>query len=382
MKQKLAIDTSITGDSFFGPYIPINVTTPSNLELIAKMDRGFFLFQGDFVCYRRNYFQLSVGVAGMDGCYVNGKPIARLEVSLRARVFGSEKEIALVQHTPKRDKGPQMKTERKQIVVGGDPYSYASSSNHIVTFERIQFKSATANNGKRRAAQQFFSVFVELHAVDDAGSSYFLGYCESAPLIVRGRSPSHYSDNLGSASMESFSAQEQPLSSAASVSSPFQQSASMFRFTPYGNHGDSSEEFTWIRQRNDSNNSFATNESYQSMEGGEYASSPSAPPMSFTGYEENFENRLNLDLPIPKLPFAQHTDRFDFPTILNPIQNDREVFESLSYDQHVRSVSNSAYTADEDFQMPGIFKDYDYLPQKLEYHELALGNGYPNDLKD
>src|SRR5436309_1081628 len=84
-----------------------------------------------------------------------------------------------LQHTPKRDKGPQLKPALNLMMPGGDVERHAhhdSTDNNldeekaalsgmisegdapkVVTFERIQFKQATANNGKRRAAQQYFS---------------------------------------------------------------------------------------------------------------------------------------------------------------------------------------------------------------------------------
>jgi meiosis-specific transcription factor NDT80 len=64
------------------------------------------------------------------------------------------------------------------------------------TFERIQFKQATANNGKRRAAQQYYHLVVELYV--DVGTQnpgeQFVKIAErkSAKMIVRGRSPGHY----------------------------------------------------------------------------------------------------------------------------------------------------------------------------------------------
>lgn len=66
------------------------------------------------------------------------------------------------------------------------------------TFERIQFKQATANNGKRRAAQQYYRLVIELHAhVGELGrrvADQWLkaAHRKSARLVVRGRSPEHY----------------------------------------------------------------------------------------------------------------------------------------------------------------------------------------------
>ncbi|EME38377.1 hypothetical protein DOTSEDRAFT_48613 [Dothistroma septosporum NZE10] len=84
------------------------------------------------------------------------------------------------------------------------PYSASTAShlplpgqaaNHI--FERVQFKQATANNGKRRASQQYFHLIVELYAdvrknESDAPSWVKVAHRVSEKIVVRGRSPSHY----------------------------------------------------------------------------------------------------------------------------------------------------------------------------------------------
>jgi hypothetical protein len=140
-------------------------------------------------------------------------------LTIGARVFGSDlKIIDLVQHTPKRDKGPQLKPALNLMLPGGDVERHAHhdatdtdeekaalSGNiadgvlpRVVTYERIQFKQATANNGKRRAAQQYFSLIVEAYAVvlgPHGPEEIRVAISRSNPVVVRGRSPGHYSDN-------------------------------------------------------------------------------------------------------------------------------------------------------------------------------------------
>lgn len=133
--------------------------------------------------------------------------------------------IELVQHTPKRDKGPISKPNKTPLapktnstthgainMYGEGPgmgsttrslYSDGFGSQQGVaqqmptehTFERIQFKQATQNNGKRRAAQQYYHLVVELWAdVGTQAADQFVkvAYRKSAKMIVRGRSPGHY----------------------------------------------------------------------------------------------------------------------------------------------------------------------------------------------
>ena len=171
------------------------------------------------------------------------------------------KTVELVQHTPKRDAGPKTKIEITKVsptaptaagwrganstisphgvyampiaafhptgaVPGphlplqntgepdspsmpsppGSQYGYsAATASHVPlpgqttmdNFERVQFKQATANNGKRRASQQYFHLIMELFAdVRKEGSEspnwVKVAHRVSDKIVVRGRSPSHY----------------------------------------------------------------------------------------------------------------------------------------------------------------------------------------------
>lgn len=182
------------------------------VQLHAKMDRGFFRADQDWACYRRNYFQVSstFDIHGIDyllhcpevPCLLqkSAQEILQVEyfsIGISACVSGNaDKKIELVQHTPKRDKGPQMVPKPLPVRAGGNLHlaSFGSSPS-IVTFERMQFKTATANNGKRRAAQQYYEVVIDLFANTAQGETIRVATCHSAPLVVRGRSPGHYADS-------------------------------------------------------------------------------------------------------------------------------------------------------------------------------------------
>lgn len=219
---------------------------PVVFNIDAKIDKGFF-WSADRVwtCYRRNYFAVTVSY-GLSPWIANGRlyltrengvgpeQIQALAVSLAAAVDGTTgKSIELIQHTPKRDKGPQLPMKKEklpptppgkshehayglnsfhqanstpgpQLPLQDDPdanstYSPAShsGSNYQHAFERIQFKSATANNGKRRAQQQYYHLIVELWANvqnprDKEPQWIKIAAKTSVQVVVRGRSPSHY----------------------------------------------------------------------------------------------------------------------------------------------------------------------------------------------
>lgn len=189
----------------------------------------------EWTCYRRNYFQISVaysisspnpaltnetllGTGIMLDYHGRQERVTGFKLTIGARVYGSDQKIIdLVQHTPKRDKGPQLKPALNLMTPGGDVerHSHHDSADNdeekpalsgnivegdipkVVTYERIQFKQATANNGKRRAAQQYFSLIVEAYAVilgANGAEDIRIAITKSSPVVVRGRSPGHYSD--------------------------------------------------------------------------------------------------------------------------------------------------------------------------------------------
>jgi meiosis-specific transcription factor NDT80 len=246
----------------------------------AKAEKGFFLSSHDkvYTCYRRNYLSIGCGyrldpLIPNDPLYVHSSgrngtadQVQALAMTLTAAVDGAAgKAVDLVQHTPKRDKGPQSAIRMiKMCPVAGQPgqghmehhvfgstgsyplqiahnapqpmpmlplqnapdpedqaanHHAAAEQSHggpgsaafpgppsptstAYTFERIQFKSATANNGKRRAQQQYYHLIIELHAdVRQPGAEHpvwvKIAQRTSAPVVVRGRSPSHYSEGHG-----------------------------------------------------------------------------------------------------------------------------------------------------------------------------------------
>jgi meiosis-specific transcription factor NDT80 len=223
---------------------------PAKVTIIGTIDKGFFMADGEWTCYRRNYFScvcsftLNPYYPGVPLEYTASgttRPVTvqGFAVGISAVVSDNDQHtIELVQHTPKRDKGPIKNPDRVSIMAKHDSAGHGHSHghshmsiytnnssiaqgpghghghNHQVypdgwvtsetngngpqtewTFERIQFKQATQNNGKRRAAQQFYHILVELYAnTGDIGSENWVKIAQrkSAKMIVRGRSPGHY----------------------------------------------------------------------------------------------------------------------------------------------------------------------------------------------
>lgn len=209
-------------------------------SLHVRLEKGFALERVKdasppdiyWTSYRRNYFSICVSTM-FDADDVRlpiayrGRPVKAFGYRLTAATFSrnTEKDAELVQYGPKREKEGLGKPQIKRIplpvakdestpspdssfrpvnagtgrsVLGSDvPADALSYDNSFHTYERIQFKKATANNGKRRAQQQFYHLRVELLAdMSAAGSSTPiwepLALRVSEGIIVRGRSPSHY----------------------------------------------------------------------------------------------------------------------------------------------------------------------------------------------
>jgi meiosis-specific transcription factor NDT80 len=218
-------------------------------EIHSKIHKGFFQVDDKWTCYRRNYFSVS--------CSFSLRPwtpnaplflqlpnhateqIRSFSMSISAVVNAQDGEVReLVQHTPKRDKQSEKRPGKITLqpqqpsslilnhsAVGtsnhapfgaqshsasiqvdyGHPYTNPLQPSHPPTqhtFERIQFQKATANNGKRRAQQQYYNLVVELYAeighpigmsVDDS-QWVKIAKRMSHPMVVRGRSPGHYKD--------------------------------------------------------------------------------------------------------------------------------------------------------------------------------------------
>ena len=228
------------------------VVTARNQQLTPKIDakiqKGFFKVDHKWTCYRRNYFTVSCSFSLKPTTYEPQLYLQRhatqqheqinafaIQISAKTAVVNNqESELRnLVQHTPKRDKAtesvpgkvvlqaaqPSILTNSgsyhgssslyagppnmpPSMMVDYNPQQYNSTQHQgppqSHTFERIQFQKATANNGKRRAQQQYFHVVVELFAdVGRHGDAQWVkvASAQSHPMVVRGRSPGHYKDN-------------------------------------------------------------------------------------------------------------------------------------------------------------------------------------------
>ncbi|RKP30622.1 p53-like transcription factor [Metschnikowia bicuspidata] len=214
----------------------------------ARIDRGFDYINGTWVGYKRNYFGAVVGFrfagvtneAALDlhilccGPDTKGKTkmVKLFRIQLRAECTESpQRKVALVQHTAKRDNGPQTEPPIFNIIPGVLPShnvirqisnirngAKVSSSNrlfhydevdrglalkrhqngilknyprgeHVTVagrYDRIQFQYAGAK------LEKGFFLKVVLTAVLEGGAEIEIASAQTPSLVVRGRSPSSY----------------------------------------------------------------------------------------------------------------------------------------------------------------------------------------------
>ena len=193
-----------------------------DVDIHAHIEKGFFLSGNQaWTTYRRNYFALTACWASIgqdldryvpNGAFVKRNhdliPIVSLAFRLRAEASGNHgKAIELIEIEPKRRRSKEpAKSVTLRLLSQSQTGVFDSTTtvaNQTVVWERIQFQSATANNGKRRAIQQYYHLIVELlakpNSSDDSNSENWICIAQrkSYPLVVRGRSPSHYQGEDG-----------------------------------------------------------------------------------------------------------------------------------------------------------------------------------------
>lgn len=214
------------------------------VSIDAEIDnKNFFRVDDVWTCYRRNYLAVTCSYSldpSCEGKHIflqdprlkKPRAISAFAMTIAATLDRAQgKKVELIRHTAKRDKAPQL--EIKLVKLPPNPpqsaaragafHSTAQAHSPILplqrlpndpsfydilsapqqeckhSFDRIQYKVATQNNGRRRSAQQFYHLVVQLWAdvrqtSDQKEEWVKVAYCTSPPMVVRGRSPSHYKD--------------------------------------------------------------------------------------------------------------------------------------------------------------------------------------------
>ena len=193
--------------------------TYSEVNMSAELYGMFFVAEDVFggettgrplelTCYRRNLWQCSGQITIPRHCtqVMNEQgraiPIVEFYASINAieSIEGKTTEIISI---PWKSSNPAL-GEGQETKVAGAPPKIAldlSGGQEIdghrvslpVSWKRLQFKSATANNGRRKGLQQHYVVQISLLGKMKTGGELMkIAEIQSGPVIVRGRSPRNF----------------------------------------------------------------------------------------------------------------------------------------------------------------------------------------------
>jgi hypothetical protein len=191
----------------------------TSISLAAQLHGMFFLAESpwaaagdtaapatELTCYRRNLFQISGNITMPRGLrYIiteQGEqiPIMNQELTISATesVEGNPVKIISVPWKTQATSAPvaEDKTEKEPpnmpIDLLGGREVESEFINLPISWKRLQFRIATANNGRRKELQQHFVVHLKVMVTLQTGARVCVCEVQSGAIIVRGRSPRNF----------------------------------------------------------------------------------------------------------------------------------------------------------------------------------------------
>lgn len=161
----------------------------------------------ELTCYRRNLFQVTGSIRLPrslryilmdDGIRI---PIVGQELQITATESVEGHPVKLISvpwKTPINNLPPlpEDKTEKEPTPIPLDIMSNQDMDADYATFpiawKRLQFRIATANNGRRKELQQHFVARLKLIGILSNGNKVPIAEAQSAAIVVRGRSPRNF----------------------------------------------------------------------------------------------------------------------------------------------------------------------------------------------
>jgi hypothetical protein len=217
----------------------------THMNITAQLHGMFFLAESpwatsgdasapptELTCYRRNLFQIT-GEVTMPRTlrYIMAEtgeqiPIVAQELSISATesVEGNPvKIISVPWKTPAANAPAQEdKTEKEPTAIPLDMLNGHDIDSEFVNFpiawKRLQFRIATANNGRRKELQQHFVVRLKVMATLANGNKVPICEVQSGAIIVRGRSPRNFQSRKDFPIGSGSSARKQHLSQPSRTS--------------------------------------------------------------------------------------------------------------------------------------------------------------------
>ncbi|KAF2226457.1 hypothetical protein BDZ85DRAFT_211319 [Elsinoe ampelina] len=161
----------------------------------------------ELTCYRRNLFQITGSITLPRGLrYIltpSGEqlPIIGQELTVSATESTEGNPVKIISVPWKTPINPTQapaddKTEREPPTIPIDLNNAQDMDSEFAQYpfqwKRLQFRIATANNGRRKELQQHFVVRLKVLATLSNGSKMPICEVRSSPVIVRGRSPRNF----------------------------------------------------------------------------------------------------------------------------------------------------------------------------------------------
>ena len=194
--QRVTVSISARLDGYF---------SLAQSSLAAESDSAMPL---DLTCYRRNLLQVTGTVSIPRHLHTillqhgENAEIVGQELSLSAyeSTEGSPVRIIVVPWKTSVIRlavpSPDDKTEKEPSTIKLDLAGGREVEGDLVMFsfawKRLQFRIATANNGRRKELQQHFVIKLQVFVHLRGGSKISVCSAESMPTIVRGRSPRNF----------------------------------------------------------------------------------------------------------------------------------------------------------------------------------------------
>lgn len=192
------------------------------LEMSAQLHGMFFLSEGptsspdgtimqpELTCYRRNLFQISgslttpksqLSVVTESGETV---PVSSTEITVSAIESVDGHPIRLIvipwktppPNSPEQNPGPDSEPPSLPLIPFQDDGHVETDGEYAVYpigWRRLQFRVATANNGRRKELQQHFILHLKVMGTLANGDKVVMTELTTAPIVVRGRSPRNFS---------------------------------------------------------------------------------------------------------------------------------------------------------------------------------------------
>lgn len=190
----------------------------TSLTLTAQLHGMFFMAEApsavdpsavptELTCYRRNLFQITGSITLPRGLRYfltndgNRIPIVGQELSISATESVEKHPVKLISVPWKNSASAgtvvtEEKTEKEPTSIPLDIMSNQDMDAAYATFpiawKRLQFRIATANNGRRKELQQHFVVRLRVMATLSTGLKVCICEANSGAIIVRGRSPRNF----------------------------------------------------------------------------------------------------------------------------------------------------------------------------------------------